>query len=120
MQEIGIESSVLKDILSGQKTIEGRLGKPKFLKIRAGDEISLREDIWKNGKVESSIPDVATIRIKQVLYFESFNDMLGSLNYRAFIPSAKNIEEALATYRKFYSPEDEKEYGAVAFLFELV
>lgn len=119
MHELGIESSVLQDILSGRKTIEGRLGKPKFLKIKAGDEISLREDIWDDGKIVGTLDDVATIVVKQVLYFTSFEEMLNSLDHQAAIPSAETIADAMDIYRQFYTPEDEEEYGVVAFIFAL-
>jgi len=119
MQEIGIESSVLQDILDGSKTIEGRLGKVKFLKLRVGDKVSLREDIWQNGEIVESVPGQGIILIRQLLYFETFEEMLSSIDFQEIIPRAQNVNEVLAEYRKYYSPEDEKEYGVVAITFSL-
>lgn len=119
MQEIGIESSVLTDMVKGHKTIEGRLGKGKFLKMRVGDIVSLREDVWQNGAIVHSTPNKVRIRIAQILYFESFKEMLESLNFKQIIPSAENIDDALAVYRQFYSPADEREYGVIAFVFDV-
>jgi ASC-1-like (ASCH) protein len=119
MQEIGVETTVLHDILAGKKTIEGRLGKDKFLKLRAGDIISLRQDVWKDGKIITSQPTQATIRITQVLYFTSFREMLESLDFEAIIPNAESIDDAMAAYRQFYTEDDEDTYGVVAFIFEL-
>ncbi len=119
MQEIGLESSILKEVLSGRKTHEGRLGKPKFLKIKVGDEIALREDLWDETTILESKHIDRRIIVNQVLYFASFDEMLGSLDFKQFIPTAKSAEEALSTYRKFYKMEDEHEFGVVAILFEL-
>ncbi len=119
MQEIGIESSLLQTVLNGAKTIEVRIGKPKFLKLRVGDEISLREDVWQEGKVITSMPGMATVVITQLLYFENFEEMLGTIEFQAAVPDAESKEDALAIYRKFYSPEDEEEYGVMAITFKL-
>lgn len=119
MLEIGIETSVLEDIRLGRKTIEGRLGKPKFLKITEGDVVRIREDIWEGGEIVESLTSDVSIKITQVLYFESFSEMLETLDYKAVLPAALNVEDGLKIYRQFYSAEDEKEYGVVAMLFEL-
>ena len=119
MQEIGIESSLLSEIVAGRKTIELRLGKPKFIKLRVGDKLSLREDVWANGQIVESVPEQAVVTITQLLYFEYFDEALSSIDFQAAIPSAESKAEALAVYRKLYSPEDEEEYGVVAITFAL-
>lgn len=120
MQEIGIESSLTDDILNGKKTIEGRLGKPKFLKIKDGDIVSIRRDIWQNNEIIKSYPDAARIYVDQVLYFETFTEMLSALDYREIIPNAKSANDVLKVYNKIYTAKDEQEFGVVAILFELV
>lgn len=114
MIEIGIESSLLHEILQGNKTIEGRLGKPKFLRLRKGDSISLREDIWKNGELILSKPNSAVVTIKQLLYFETFEEMLSAVDYKAAIPFAVSKADAINIYKKIYSPEEELEFGVIA------
>lgn len=120
MQEIGIESSLVKAIYSGIKTIEVRLGKPRFLKMKVGDILSIREDIWEDDKIVDNIEDVLHIKITQILYFESFDEMLESIDFESVIPYAKNITEAKQLFSKFYTKEAEEEYGIMAFYFELV
>lgn len=119
MQEIGIEADILNQILSGEKTIEVRLGKPKFLKIRAGDTISLSEDIWVDGNIVREVHNQGNIKVKQLLYFESFEETLGVIDFKAALPTAKSKADAIKTYRQFYSKEDEYEYGIIAIMFEL-
>lgn len=120
MQEIGIESSILREIIEGKKTIEVRLGTAKFLKLRKGDRLSLREDIWQNDEIVESISNRAKIEITQILYFESFEDMLHAVDFQKILPSATHIDEAMATYRQFYSRKDEEEYGVMAITFTLL
>lgn len=120
MKEIGIESSLLQSILAGHKTLEGRLGKPSYLKIRPGDTLSVREDTWQGHKLVSSRKDAAKIRVKQILYFESFAEMLETLGHRNAVPLSNSVEEAVKTYRQFYTVEAEEEFGVVALLFETV
>lgn len=119
MEEIGIESSMLQQILSGEKTVEGRLGKSKFLKMKVGDKLVLREDVWRDGAVAESIPNLGTITIKQLLYFESFEEMLDAIDFHDVIPNVSTKLEALNVYRQFYSLRDETEYGVVAIMFSL-
>jgi len=119
MQEIGIESTLVEDIRNHNKYVEVRLGKPRFLKIREGDILSIREDLYFEGKIIDSFNDSLRIKVMQVLYFETFNEMLDSIDYKATVPSAKSKSQALSKYREFYSVEDEKEYGVVAMFFEI-
>lgn len=120
MITIGIESSLVEAIRSGHKTIEGRLGKPRFLAVKEGDLIQIREDIWRDSQIIGSHSDAVTVKVTQTLFFESFKEMLSAINYEAAIPTAKNLSEAVATYAQFYTTQDEQEYGVVAIFFELI
>ncbi len=120
MQEIGIETSLVEAIRNGEKTIEGRLGKPRFLKIQEDDILSIREDIWHNGTIIGSHDDTIRVKVTQVLYFETFKEMLSAVNFQAAVPDANTLEEAVAKYAEFYTPEDEQTYGVVCIMFELI
>jgi len=119
MQEIGIESKLVEDIRNHKKNIEVRLGKPRFLKIKEGDILSIREDLYLDGKIIDSFNDSIRIKVTQILYFETFSEMLDSIDYKATVPSAKSKKQALDKYREFYSAEDEAEYGVIAMFFEI-
>lgn len=119
MQEIGIQSSIFKDLIQGRKTIEGRLGKPKYIKLRVRDEFSIREDIYEGNTIKRSIPGSAHVIITQLLYFESLAEMLRAVDFHKALPQAASVEEALAIYRQFYSDVDEEEYGVVAITFKV-
>ena len=119
MHEIGIESSLVESIRNGQKTVEGRLGKSRFLQINAGDTLNIREDIWRDGRVIGAHDDTLQLKVTQVLYFESFREMLEAVDYKAAVPAAKTLQDAINKYSEFYSVKDEEEYGVVAIFFEL-
>lgn len=120
MQEIGIESTLVEAIKNGDKTIEARLGKPKYLTIEEGDVMSVREDFWHEGKVLESLAHALQIRIAQILYFETFKEAFVAVDFQAALPAAKDVNDAIDTHKELYSSEDEREYGVVVFTFELV
>ena len=117
MQQLGIQSEILQQIIDGRKTVEGRLGKDKFLTIKPGDTISIREDIYKDGNIAASIEDQARITIDAVEPYDSFEAMLRAVGYEKAIPSARSLEDALAQYRVYYSEADERQYGVIALHF---
>lgn len=119
MQEIGIESTVLKSIVQGGKTVEARLGKPRFLKVRPGDKLKVREDTWEKGELTTSLPSSIVLVVRDILYFDSFRELFDGIEYTSLIPSAKTQAEAMARYREFYSDKDEEKYGVVALFFQV-
>lgn len=119
MEEIGIESTLVEAIKSGDKTIEARLGKPRFLRMQEGDILSVREDFWHDGKILESLPYALQIKITQVLYFETFADMFKAIDFQAAVPAAQTAEDAVKQYREFYTKENEYEFGVISFSFEL-
>lgn len=119
MLTMGVSTELLESILDGRKTIEGRLRSGKFITLRKGDKISLREDTWQNDRIISSAPDKAVITVEQTVYYRNFTDMLQSINFKAVIPQAESIEAAQATYDRFYSPYQQAESGVVAIYFSL-
>lgn len=120
MQEIGIESSILEQLLAGDKTVEVRLGKPSYIKLRPGDELELREDIWEGNQIVNAIHGRGRIKITQLLYFESFQEMLNAVNYKLIFPSAASKQDAYQLLRHFYTEADEYEYGVMAISFNVL
>jgi len=118
MSEIGIESTLVEAIKNGDKTIEMRLAKPRFLLIKEDDILSVREDFYYEGDILESLSDALKIKVTQILYFESFKEAFDAVNYEAALPTAKSVDDALKTYRTFYTAEEEREFGVVAFAFE--
>ncbi|HEY8992402.1 MAG TPA: ASCH domain-containing protein [Candidatus Microsaccharimonas sp.] len=118
MNEIDIESTMVEAIKNGDKTIEVRLAKPRFLLIQEDDILSVREDFYYEGDVLESLSHALEIKVTQILYFASFKELFDAINFEAVLPSAKTEEDAIATFRKLYSAEDEAEFGVAAFSIE--
>ena len=117
---MGVSVELLSQILSGRKTVEGRLRTGKFLIMRKGDKVTLREDVWKDDRLTESRPNRAIVMIEESLFFDSFTDMFKVINFKQVIPTAKDITEALQTYRRFYTKEQETEHGVVALRFSVI
>lgn len=120
MIEIGINSQILTQILDGSKTIEGRLAKDRFLAIRPGDVISVREDIYAEGAIIESRESAVKIKVIEIGKFDSFKEMLAATGFKKVIPSANTLEEASDEYGRYYSREDEKKYGALGISFQVL
>jgi ASC-1-like (ASCH) protein len=118
--QAGRETQHLNDIITGKKTVEGRLAKGKFLNFKAGDLIKLREDIYENGIEIKSIPNRLTTKITKLKHFESFRKMLKEVGYELVLPRASSLDEAVKEYSKYYSASDEKQFGVIAIFFEVV
>lgn len=118
--EAGRESSILQDILAGRKTIECRLDKGKFAKYQPGDQVWLREDVYKNGEIIKSIPKQALVEIVKTETYPNFTTMFETIGYDKAIPRAQNAHEALNVCYQFYTPEQEKKLGVVAVYFKLL
>ena len=90
-------------IKEGKKTVEGRLNKGLFSKLEIGDEI-----VWICKKLKHKIK---VIKIKQ---YKSFSEMIKQEQLENVLPGIKNDAEGVKVYRRFYTEEDEKNYGVVA------
>lgn len=120
MHEIGVSADLLKQILKGRKTVEGRLRTGKFLVMRKGDAVSLREDVWENDQIVRSTPNKAVILIEESIFFDSFDEMLNVIDYKELIPTARSKAAALKTYHQFYTDEQIQEHSVVALRFSVL
>lgn len=118
MNEIAIESTMVEAIRNGDKTIEVRLAKPRFLLLQEDDVLSVREDFYYEGNILESLSHALEIKITQILYFATFRELFDAINFEAVLPSAKTVDAAIALYRKTYSVEEEAEFGVAAFSIE--
>lgn len=118
--EAGRESSILDDILVGDKRIECRLVRSKFAQYEVGDRIRLRRDIYRNGVAIAEIPNQAEVEVTKLENFASFHDMFEKIGFALVIPRAESINDAIEQCRVFYSEEDERAHGVRAVHFKLI
>lgn len=96
----------------GLKTCEGRLNKGDFENMEINDTILLFNDdfgFMRNIK----------IKIIKKNHYKTFETYLKKETLKNCLPGTKSIKEGVNIYRKYYSQQDEKNYGVVAILFEI-
>lgn len=120
MIEIGIDSVVLQKIRAGRKTIEGRLARGKFLDIKVGDVISVREDFYVDGVIANAKEDALHIKVVAIERFKDFRSMLQEIDFKKAIPDATTLDEACIEYLRFYSEASQKEHGVLGISFQVV
>ena len=87
--------------MEGRKTIEGRLNKGKFNKIRVGDILQID-------------PEGAQFKIISKNIYSSFKEIIEKEGIENVIPDKKEIDDAVDVYYGFYTKKQEKEFGVVA------
>lgn len=93
----------------GEKTVEGRLNKGDFAKIRLGDRIFwVNDDFGYRRAVETEV-----IKIKR---YPNFNQFLTKETLTRCLPAygIPTIDHGVNIYRRFFTKEDETHYGVVA------
>lgn len=96
--ELDVQEPYLSFIKSGKKTVEGRLGKDKYLDLKQGDLIKIND---------------IEVEVEDVVHYLSFKDMLIMEGIKNVIPDAGDLESAVKVYYKFYRKEDEEKFGVV-------
>ncbi|MFH0846092.1 MAG: ASCH domain-containing protein [Patescibacteria group bacterium] len=92
-------------IKDGVKTVEGRLQKGLYKELKIGDEIQ----VCNNEETESVRVEILDLR-----KYSSFQEMLEKESFKKILPDIISVEEGVGIYRKFYTEEQEKEFGVVA------
>ena len=93
-------------LLNWQKTIEWRLNKWKFQKIEIWDFLEF--ETWER------------FLVKNKYFFDSFYQMIKEKWFEKIIPDAKNIDEAVQVYYKFYTKKQEKEFWVIWIEVEII
>lgn len=113
--ESGRESKLLDDIIAGRKTVEGRLKRGKFAEYRVGDMIKLRRDIrGDDGVLRDGEPGQARVKIIAIREYPDFLSLCRAEGYERVIPHAASAEAAADEYNKYYTAEEQAEYGVLA------
>ena len=88
-------------VLKGIKTVEGRLNKGKFARIKVGDVLEIKTEDIKFYVIEKNV-------------YSSFREMLEVEGIENVIPDKDNIDDAVNVYYKFYTKAQEKKFKVVA------
>ncbi len=99
-----VDKDIFTAIKSGNKKIETRAASPKFLNMKAGDNIIL---VCGKERLEK--------KIKNVRKFSSVKDLLKIYKAQEINPKTTNLEELEKMYYSFPGYREKiKEYGLIA------
>lgn len=101
MIQLNIQEPYKTLIISGKKTVEGRLNKGKFADLKIWDILEL-DDTWEKLEVVNLTP------------YPNFKAMLENEGLKHTLPRVTSIEEGIAIYHQFYTPAQEAEFWVLA------
>ena len=96
----------------GIKTIEGRLNKNRFKEMKISDIVE-----WSNNDFG---PRSVLTRIVKKTNYDSFENYLRTEGMYKCLPGIDGVPNGLNVYYKYYTKENEKEFGVIAIQVELV
>jgi ASC-1-like (ASCH) protein len=99
-------------ILFGLKTVEGRKNRGLFQQMKDGDIVE-----WTN---DSIIPRSVKTRITGKAVYPTFIEYLETEGLDKCLPGISEMNDGLSIYYKYFTKEEEKEFGVVAIHLELV
>ncbi len=97
----------------GAKTCEGRLNKGDFLKMEIGDEI-----VFENNDL--GFKRNFTVRVTGKKEYKGFSEYLENEKLSNCLPGIDTQKQGEDVYYKYYSKDDEKNYGVVGIRFVVV
>lgn len=99
-------------ILLGLKTVEGRKNKGRFKEMKIGDTIK-----WTNNDFK---PRSVVTKITKKTYYSTFKEYLISEGLDKCLPGIPDMDTGLSVYFKYFTKEDEREFGVIAIGLELI
>jgi ASC-1-like (ASCH) protein len=96
----------------GLKTIEGRKNKGRFKDMKVGEIIKWTNNDFKERSILTEI-------IKKTEY-KTFQEYLEFEGLHNCLPGIPDMETGLSIYYKYFTKEDESEFGVVAFEIKLL
>ena len=99
-------------ISMGLKSVEGRKNKGRFKEMKIGDIV-----LWSNNDFA---PREVLTKITGKAEYNNFKEYLETEGLDKCLPGIKDIDIGLSVYYKYFTKEDEKEFGVVAIRLELV
>ena len=97
----------------GLKSVEGRLNKGEFSKFKKNDIV-----VWTNNDF-GNLRSVKT-KIKSIRKYKTFNDYLSKEGLEKCLPGIDTIKDGENVYYKYYSKENEEEFGILAIRLQII
>ena len=96
----------------GLKTVEGRKNKGRFKEMQVGEIIE-----WTNNDFN---PRSTLTRITRKQEYNTFKEYLETEGLDKCLPGITSLDNGLSVYFKYFTKEDEKEFGVIAIGLELI
>lgn len=93
-------------IATGLKTVEGRINKGKFASLAIGDIITFYNDDFNHREI--------SVKVTGKTPYPDFKTYLKMETLVNAVPGQPTIDHGLAVYYKYYTKEQEREYGIIA------
>ena len=110
--EMNLKEIYFDKIKSGEKIYEIRLNDEKRKLVKVGDIIVFK----RQPEFKETIKTV----VKDLIYFNSFTEMINSLPIEKVGFKGKPLEEIIDIYHQIYSEENEKKYGVLSIKIEVI
>lgn len=97
---LNIQEPYLSYVFNNIKVVEGRLNKGKFKDLKTGDIFIIGLEQKK-------------FLIERITKYKSFREMIEQEGINNVIPDKNNINDAELVYSKFYTKEEQEEFGVL-------
>lgn len=112
IHEMKLQPEYFNYILNGTKRIEIRLNDEKRQKIKLGDKIKFLK--------EPDLTDAFETKVIGLLRYNTFEDMFKDYDISILSDKEMTKEELLSVLEKFYSKEEQQQYGVLGIRIELI
>ena len=96
----------------GLKTVEGRKNKGRFKEMKVNDLIE-----WRNNDFN---PRTVITRIVKKVEYQTFEEYLTKEGLKNCLPGITDMEDGLSVYFKYFTKQQERDFGVMAIHLELV
>jgi ASC-1-like (ASCH) protein len=91
-------------LLSGEKTVEGRMAKEKYKKLKIGDKVLMADGLYAQEFV-----------ILDIRKYKSVKDFISCEGLSTTLPGVKTMKEGIDIYLEFYDEKEVEKLGFLAF-----
>jgi len=108
-----LKQEYFESILSGTKTAEGRIYKPKLHHVKVGDLVSFSPN---------DIPtETLKAKVTYIKLYDTFQHMLQDGEIEVLLPDCNDIEKGVKLYESFGNfKNDQYEHGVVSIGFKII
>ena len=108
--KVHLDSDIFEIVKNGEKDIEVRLNDEKRRKLHVGDTLIF---------FKRPLDDECIIkRVKSLEYYNSFEELVKHYEMKRIYLDGCTKENYLKLMERFYTKEEQDEYGVVAIIFE--